>query len=210
MAPDFTSVCRHIYTRLARELSPHLTYHSLFHTRHDVLPAAYRLARQQQLDAEDCLAVLTAALFHDTGFLLSYRDHEHYSVLIARETLPRYGYSPAQIETIAAIIAATRMPQRPRDVLQEIMCDADLDLLGRDDFMELNRRLLNETLHFSNQPLSIASWFVDQSRFLESHRFFTLAASTTHAAGKAKNLTLLRAALGSSAKPPPAAGLAGV
>lgn len=195
MAPDFTNVCRHVFQRLARELSPYLTYHSLFHTRYDVLPAAYRLAQQQQLSNEDCLLVITAALFHDTGFLVSYEDHEHYSILIARQALPQYGYSPEQIDTIAGIIAATRMPQRPRSLLQEILCDADLDLLGRDDFFGLNRKLLAEVTYFSQKPVSDLGWFMDQTRFLETHHFFTSAATSRHASGKAKNLALIRAAL---------------
>ncbi len=91
MAQDFEEVSRHVYTTFAEKLSPTLTYHSLFHTRNDVLPAVQRLARANELGAGDCLLLETAAVFHDTGFMLSYTDHESHSIEIARRTLPNYG-----------------------------------------------------------------------------------------------------------------------
>lgn len=145
----------------------------------------------------ECLIVLTAALFHDTGFLLSYENHEHYSIHIARETLPGFGYSAAQIDAITEVIAATKMPQRPNSLLQQIICDADLDLLGRDDFLPLNRKLLGEVLHFSPHRASYKDWLRNQMRFLEEHRFFTAAAEELRGPGKARNMALIRAELAS-------------
>lgn len=197
MKPDFLRVCRHVYGRLTRELSPQLTYHSLSHTWRDVLPAASRLARAMRLGDEDCLVVLTAALFHDTGFLLSYENHEHYSIRIARETLPEFGYAAGQIDAIAEVIAATKMPQRPKGLLQQIICDADLDLLGREDFLPLNRKLLGEVLHFSPNRASYKDWLRNQMRFLEDHRFFTPVAEEMRGPGKARNMALIRAELAS-------------
>lgn len=195
MAPDFENVRRHILIRLAEELSPNLTYHSLFHTRDDVLPAAARLGRAARLPAADCLLLETAALFHDTGFLLSYDDHEEHSVLVARATLPRFGYTGDQVEAISTLIRATKMPQRPRGLLQELLCDADLDLLGRADFIELNRKLLQEIVHYTGHSFTIYSWLTGQSKFLEDHHFFTAPARESGDMGKSNNLALMRATL---------------
>ena len=183
--------------RLARELSPHLTYHSLRHTLDDVLPASARLGAASGLDAADMLLLTTAALFHDTGFLLSYEAHEDHSILLAQTALPDFGYEAEQIDAITALIGATRMPQRPCGRLQELLCDADLDLLGRDDFLPLNGALLTELRHYSARPISEKVWLQEQTRFLEEHHFFSPAALTLRSAGKARNLALMRAVVGS-------------
>lgn len=195
--PDFDNAKRDIFNRLARELSPHLTYHSLFHTKDDVLPAAIRLGDAAALAADDRLLLETAALFHDTGFLLSYVNHEYHSISIAQNTLPGCGYSANQIDTICDLIAATRMPQSPTSFLQELLCDADLDLLGRDDFMLLNRKLLQEVAHYTTKQFTEETWLADQTIFLANHKFFTRAANDLRAAGKARNLMIMRANLAS-------------
>lgn len=183
--------------RLSRELSPHLTYHSLYHTQDDVLPAAARLGRASGLNEEEYLALTTAALFHDTGFIETYDDHEAGSITLARAILPEFGYSPGQIDRVAELITATKMPQHPTDRLQELLCDADLDLLGREDFMRLNQALLSEVRHFSNRPVTDESWMREQTRFIEEHRYFSPAAQALRSAGQARNRALMRAALAS-------------
>lgn len=193
--PNFLRAEQYVLGRLARELSPHLSYHSLYHTRDDVLPAAVRLGRASDLNEEEYQALTTAALFHDTGFVVAYQNHEVHSIAIARAALPDFGYSPAQIDRVAELIAATRMPQRPSDRLQELMCDADLDLLGRDDFMRLNQALLAEVRHYSPRPLPDETWMRDQLRFIEDHHFFSPAAQAFRAKGEERNRALMRAAL---------------
>ncbi|MCA9864952.1 MAG: phosphohydrolase [Anaerolineae bacterium] len=195
MAPDFEEVSRHIYIKFAEKLSPNLTYHSLFHTRNDVLPAVRRLARANGLGVEDCMLLETAALFHDTGFMQTYSNHETYSIEITRLTLPHYGYSAGQIAAICELIAATRMPQQPHGLLQEIICDSDLDLLGRDDYMYLNGQLWREVVHYAGQPIPEKKWRADQLEFLKRHRFFTATARASRDSGKLKNVALMTAAL---------------
>lgn len=197
MKPNFRRAEQYVIARLSRELSPHLTYHSLYHTRDDVLPAAARLGRASDLDEEECLLLTTAALFHDTGFIVAYEEHEAHSIAMARAALPEFGYAAAQIERIAGLIAATKMPQRPADRLQELLCDADLDLLGREDFMPLNRALLKEVRHFGPRPVTDETWMREQTRFIEEHHFFSPAARALRAAGQAQNQALMRAALAS-------------
>ncbi len=195
MKPDFELAKQYVSGRLARELSPHLTYHSLRHTLDDVLPAAQRLGEASAPDDSQMLLLTTAALFHDTGFLLSYQAHEDQSIRLARAALPDFGYAAEQIDAIADLIGATRMPQRPCGQLQELLCDADLDLLGREDFMPLNRALLAELRHYSARPIPENVWLHEQTRFLEEHHFFSPAALALRSAGEARNLTLMRAAV---------------
>jgi uncharacterized protein len=190
--PDFDLAREYIIGRLANELSPNLTYHSLTHTRDDVLPAATRLGQMSGVNGETLLLLETAALYHDTGFLWQYNDHETGSIAIARATLPTFNYSPAQIELIAGLIGATRMPQQPRTPLQQLICDADLDLLGREDFMRLNRELWKEVRVYSGQDIGEYEWLTDQLKFLEDHHFFTEAAIISRSEGKAQNVAQMR------------------
>ena len=195
MSADYERAKAYALGRLGGELAPWLTYHSLRHTRDDVLPAAERLAEATGVDGDALLCLTTAALFHDIGFLYDYEEHERESIAIAHAALPDCGYGPQQIETIAALIAATKMPQRPQTLLAQLLCDADLDLLGRDDFWELNRMLLDELHSHTGRPIPEEEWLRGQTRFLEEHVYFSPAARALRTEGKTRNATLMRQAL---------------
>ncbi len=196
MRADFRRAKEYALGRLAGELSPHLTYHSLRHTRDDVLPACLRLARRSGVPADDLLCLATAATYHDTGFLYSYSEHEAHSIALVQAVLPGFGYAEAQIDTIVALIAATRMPQRPTNPLAELLCDADLDVLGRNDFGQLNHKLLAEQARYGKGGLvSEEEWLRDQMHFLQGHVYFSAAAHALRDDGKARNMALMQRAL---------------
>ncbi len=168
---QFTEVRQFMLSRLRNELPAHFTYHSVNHVL-DVLHAAEEIGSLEGVSHHDMELLLTAVVFHDTGFLISQLDHEVHSCDIARKTLPGFGYSDEQIEAICAMIMVTRIPQKPSNLLEEIICDADLDYLGRDDFFEIGKGLFHELqllgiVHNENE------WNQMQVRFLEGHRYFT-------------------------------------
>ena len=74
-----------------------------------------------------------------------YNNHEYFSTLVAREILPTYYYTRSQIDTICELIMATKLPPKPRNKLEEIMCDADLDYLGRSDMIPVSNTLYHGT-----------------------------------------------------------------
>ncbi len=194
MGPDFESVKQYAFSRLENELAPYLIYHNLAHTRDDVLPAATRLAVLTGLHGESLLLLQTAAVYHDLGFIEQASGHEAVSVRIAIETLPRFGYNRAQIQVVADIIVATRLPQTPKDLLGELLADADLDVLGREDFLEAELRLRLE-LAAQGIHLTDEEWYIDQLDFLESHSYFTAAARFLRAGKKQENIERLKALL---------------
>ena len=114
----------------------------------------------------------TAALFHDAGFVINNKNHEELGCKIVREHLPKYDYSQEQIEQICSMIMSTKIPQSPKNVLEQIICDADLDYLGRDDFYKIGQTLFNEFISY-NVVKGEKEWNRLQVRFLESHCFFT-------------------------------------
>lgn len=194
MDPDYEAARAYIVARLQRDLPSGLLYHGLHHTLEDVLPAAERLAALIGVAGEALLLLRTAVLYHDAGYTEQYSANEEVGVRIARDTLPRFGYSAAQITIIEGLILATRLPQSPRTPLETVMADADMDSLGRGDYLAICHRLRIELALFG-APMSIVAWYTEQRRFLCEHRYFTAAANTLRGGGKRLNILLLGACL---------------
>lgn len=188
--PDFEGAKQYALARLANELPAHLTYHCLQHTRDHVVPTVEHLAWHEGVKGLDLILLLTAAYFHDIGFVESWENHEEIGIRIAREVLPKFGYLPEHIDVIANIITATRLPQSPRTQLEKIMTDADLDSLGRVDFFERNQDLRNEQAALG-KTYSDEDWFCAQYEFIRNHEFFTNAARTLRQDQKQKNIQAL-------------------
>lgn len=161
----------YILNELEANLAPELTYHSLDHTI-DVLEVCKELCVAEGVSAYEQLLVQTAALFHDSGFLYTRKDHEEESCKIASKVLPDHVYSAEEIELICGMIRATKIPQRPYNHLEEIICDADLDYLGRSDFYEIGASLYEEMTNYQliqNEK----DWDAIQIGFLEKHSYLT-------------------------------------
>lgn len=190
-SPDLVGACGYALVRLERELPATLVYHSLAHTRDEVVPAVDALAARSGVAGRALLLLRTAAYFHDLGFVVRRHEHEQASVELATRILPGHGYGPRQIKRIAGMIMATRLPQGPTNLLEALLADADLDLLGRDDFLARNADLRRE-LAADGTTLSDAEWFAGQLKFIVAHSYWTPAARAMRDAGKERN----RAALG--------------
>jgi len=194
ISPDWQRAKSFALNWLAQSLPANLYYHGIHHTRDDVLPAAEQLASMLKLGDEELLLLRTAALYHDIGFVEQYQANEPVAQRIAQETLPELGYSHQQIERIGEIILATQLPQQPRDLLQKLMCDADMDSLGREDFLEISLSLRAE-LAEHGVSIPLPQWYERQLAFLSNHRYFTRPAQQLRNVGKQKNLALLQTLL---------------
>lgn len=181
--PDYDGAVSYARARMEGELAPEMRYHGLRHTFDLVLPAAMRLAKLYDIDQTDIDILKVAAAFHDIGWIVEGNEHEKQGVLIAREVLPSFGFQPDQIDRVAGIIMATRTPQSPKNLLEKIMADADLDVLGREDFWERNQDLRTER-SFNGHRMSDEEWYLSQLNFLEVHSYFTDAAKQLRDEGK--------------------------
>jgi len=175
-----------ILDKLERELPPDLYYHNAVHTR-DVHSAAKRIGEGEHISDHDMKLVLTAACYHDSGFLRVAKGHETESCEIARQALPGFGYSAEEIEKICGMIMATRIPQSPKTHLEQILADADLDYLGRDDFYTIGDKMYKE-LGLGHRD----EWNEMQLKFLERHTYFTQTALALRDAKKKKHLDQIR------------------
>ena len=146
----------------------------------------------QGIENDEDLALLkTAALFHDTGFLYAYKGHEDLSCIIARENLPHFEYAIEQIEKICEIIQATTVPQSPKNKLGEIIADADLDYLGRDDFYPISNSLFNELKNIDAID-NLDKWNQIQIDFISQHQYFTTTSINRRSQEKEKRLEELK------------------
>jgi putative nucleotidyltransferase with HDIG domain len=182
---DFAAAEKHIVDLLEAKM-PGLFYHNTNHV-YDVLHAVMAIAKHEQVNDDDVRLLRLAALLHDVGFTRSSHNHEELGAEMAREMLPSFGLTNDQIEAIVNMILATRLPQSPATHLEKILCDADLDYLGRADFYTIGGNLFKE-LHEQGVVESEREWNLVQRTFLQSHRYHTNYGKTNRESSKQERL----------------------
>lgn len=176
--------------KLRQELPETLFYHGVHHTL-DVIAAAERIGREEKVTANELVLLKTAALYHDSGFLYGEHNHEAKGCELAEKELPAVSFSAGEISTICGMIMATRYPQHPKTRLEQILCDADLDYLGRPDFFEIGSTLYKE-LMATGRISTEREWNRLQVNFLNSHRYFTATSVTSRDALKKEHLATVK------------------
>lgn len=188
---DFQSAERYITSLLREHLPPILTYHNYGHTQ-AVLQSVTDFAKAENVsDPEELTLLRTAALYHDSGFLNVYDLHEAEGCRIARKVLPGFGYTERQIEIICDMIMKTMLPQAPVTLLECILCDADLDHLGREDFYTIGKGLHDEWMNIGRIHTE-EEWNRVQIAFLEKHHYWTKTAQRLRGPVKERHLEELR------------------
>jgi len=201
--PSSLSDRRNIYTmnyrELLEQLRTHVTwlfrankdqrflYHNLEHTEH-VVENAVKLGNHYQLSDQDFFIVLSASWFHDIGYLFSTTDHELKGSELCAEFLRDKGFDADVLEKIKGCIMATKMPQSPIGLLQEIVCDADLFHLGTSSFKERNKLMRQEAQEFSVKKIDKDVWREKTIGLLSKHYFHTEYGRELLSQKKAENL----------------------
>lgn len=206
LPPRLIDVGLGMLNRLAQDLDPTLYYHGVLHTFEDVLPAVDRICKGEGVVASDRELLLAAAIFHDAGFLERYNGNESIGARMAAEALPNEGFSSPEIERVLDLILATElreidgvMLQVPgSDNLKRILCDADLDNLGRDDFFQVSDNLRRE-LEERGRKMTDLDWYSRQVLFVSQHRWFTETQRRERQPKKEENLRRLRSILARTA-----------
>ncbi len=173
---DYNGLKKEALEILGENLSERLHYHGLAHTL-DVLAVCEQYISRDKIEDGKADLLRIGALLHDIGFTISTTQHEEHSAALAGPIMEKYGYPPADVEVVKGLIRSTRVPQRPENHLEEIICDSDLDYLGRDDFYRISNKLFEELKSFSvvsNQT----EWNQRQVEFLKAHHYHTLFAKT--------------------------------
>lgn len=188
---EFLDLRSGVLHKLQTSLDPRLTYHNKEHTE-DVMTQAERIACEESItDKRTLLLIKIAALFHDTGFLYTYKEHEKRSCQILSETLNIGSFDAAEIELMHGMILATKVPQSPHNLYEMILCDADLDYLGRNDFEPISNNLKDEFMTYGIIK-SEMDWDQLQVKFFESHTYFTSTSIQNRQPLKLQHLKILK------------------
>jgi len=165
-------------------------YHNLHHTE-QVVENVVRIANHYQLSDQDFFIVVAASWFHDMGYLFDCSQHEMKGTSLANDFLSDKDVTPEVIEQIKGCIMATKMPQSPAGLLQEIVCDADLFHLGSDSFKERNRLMRKEAEAFVKHKIDKADWRIKTIALFKAHHYHTEFCQQLLNSKKALNLAEL-------------------
>jgi adenylate cyclase len=179
---QFTDIQELILDKLEMDLPGYLFYHNVKHTV-DVVTEVELIGWAEGCSDEEILLLKTAALFHDAGHIVAYDNHEFFGTQIARDMLPKFNYTSSQIELICSIIMSTKLPPKPTNLLENIICDSDLDYLGRSDFIPVSNTLYDE-LKAQNKMGSLNDWNKIQVKFISGHQYFTRTARSLREVNK--------------------------
>jgi len=183
----YKKVAQHV-TKLFEEYShSNLVYHSLDHTR-KVVKRAQEIAAHYQLKERDMLTVYVAAWFHDVGHLFSdVTTHEVKSIEMMKEFMNQQSAEESLISEIENCVMATRMPHQPKNLNEEILCDADTYHFGTKEFKKTNKMVKTE-YELRNYTTFLMDWEKNTLDLLESHQFFTSYCQVLLSEGKQKNI----------------------
>jgi predicted metal-dependent HD superfamily phosphohydrolase len=167
----YDGVLNEVCDRLLKEVPSEYTYHSLRHTL-DVIEMAIEIGKAEHVSDHELTLLKIAALFHDTGYLVARKNHEEESAKIFLDYAEKNKLDQEVVSTIVGCIKATKIPQAPQNHLERILCDADLDYLGREDFSEIGELLYTELTN-CNEIADRNAWNQLQVNFLSSLKFHT-------------------------------------
>ena len=185
----------HAETILEKKMPSHMCYHDAQHTK-DVVWASYEIAKALNLSEEQIETILLGAWLHDTGYHNGKSDlHEDESINIARTFLAKENVDPERIEAVVGVIEATRIPQKPTNIMEEVICDADLYHLASDKYFEKSEQLKKEIVKTKGLALDDVEWFAMNVAFFEQHDYFTSYGKEVLQPKKALNLKKVKSRL---------------
>jgi uncharacterized protein len=188
---DFGKARDYALKRLSSELNQNLCYHNLDHTV-DVCESVARLAELEKIDSHNRIILETSALFHELGMINTYEGHEESSMRIATEALPSFGYSKADLKQVCELISVTRLVTMPANIFEELLCDADLDYLGRNDYIEGSEKLRKEWELACSIFYQDEQWLNLQLKFLSNHHYYSKSARNLRDNGKNLNINKIK------------------
>jgi len=168
-----SQVEQYVRNYFATHTDGRLFFHNLQHTQ-DVVRAAIQLGDHYQLNEYDYAVLVTAAWFHDVGYFTDAMRHEEIGAGLVTDFLKQNGAAdPAFIAAVVNCILATKMPQSPKNLIEQILCDADLFHLGTEAFSDKNNALRKEKEAFKGDKIGKSAWREGNIKFMADHHYFT-------------------------------------
>lgn len=190
---QFLDIQEEVLDMLEQNLPEKLFYHNIKHTI-DVVTEVELIGWAEGLSEEEILILKLAGLFHDSGHVIDYDDHEFHSTVLARKILAKYHYDDSILDDVCKLIMVTKFPPVPINVMEKVICDSDLDYLGRDDFIPVSNMLFEE-LRVRNKVESFNAWNARQLEFIKKHQYYTDTAQNLREVNKNKQIERIRSLL---------------
>lgn len=152
----------HVYDLLLKELDHSFVFHNYDHAQ-EVAEVAGELAATAELPASRQEALVLAAWFHDTGYIMSRTDHFAASARLASEFLEREKADPKLRKQVPKLIESLEARQ-PEGELSTLLHDANISYLGRKRFERRANLLRLEEEHHRGKTFTLIEW---QERMLE-------------------------------------------
>jgi predicted metal-dependent HD superfamily phosphohydrolase len=170
------------------------TFHNYKHVDRTV--NAVKLVADNTGISELDLEILTlAAWFHDIGILELSENHEEKSAEIAKQFLRKHKYPDEKIIKILNCIKATNLSKEPKNIMEQIIRDADVIHLGKKSFFKRNAELRREIQNVNGKVFSDKGWIEFDLRFLNNHKFFTDFAKENFNKRKKKHIEQIQSKL---------------
>jgi predicted metal-dependent HD superfamily phosphohydrolase len=190
---DLVIAVSQFVTKLLKEkLSSQLYFHNELHTSY-IVTAAQEIGSQSGLTAQEMEIVILAAWFHDTGYTEAYKDHELISIEIATQFLADLGMANEKIADIRSCILATRYPQKPVNLMEMVICDADFYHFSSDRYTDFAVALKKEWEEIIGLTYTQNQWDSINLEMLQFHHYFTPYAHLNLQPKKEENIKKLTA-----------------
>lgn len=192
--PRLKKVDQYVRDLFRDELPDGVKYHDANHTLHPtrgVVAVANNLAIVEKVSEKDRELILTAAYFHDTGYIREYGHNEPIAARMAGRILRLIGYRADEIDTIKNLILSTDLRRGPQNHLEKILCDADLDNLGREDFFELDNKLREGRRVRGLDVNDDAKWYRGTLEIMKKYPYHTETQKKLRETGRQNNIKAL-------------------
>jgi predicted metal-dependent HD superfamily phosphohydrolase len=187
-----------VYDLFRDKLPAWAVYHNYKHTM-ETVEAVMEIGEASKLSKAELEIAVLAAWFHDAGYVDGFDGHEARGVEIASRFLKEQGYAPERVEQIAGCIRATKMPQSPKNLIEQVMCDADMIHLGKKKFFEKSDLMRLEFERRFERSYTDLEWLNSQIDFVSKHQYHTKYARDEFSKRSSKNLGLLQEQLRNAA-----------
>jgi predicted metal-dependent HD superfamily phosphohydrolase len=192
--PRLKRVDQYIRSLFRDELPVGIKYHDADHTLHPskgVVAAANSIAVSENISEHDRELLIAAAYFHDTGYIREYEKNEPIAARMAGRILKLIGYKPKEIELIQNMILATDLARKPKTHVEKILCDADLDHLGRKDFFKMDGKLREGRRIRGLDVSDDVEWYKGTLEVIKNHQYYTQSQKQLREKEKQKNIRKL-------------------
>ena len=168
-----------------------LVYHNYEYTK-GVVAAAEEIIANTEAEETDQEAALLAAWLHATGCTQNYENYLEESNKIAKAFLSKEDVATEKIDRVIETIAALKSPNQAESLAAQILCDAVLYPVAKNNFLEQAVKVRKEQELMTGTVKSNTEWLQGLVKSVIERNFQTPYGKEVLEKGKDKNLKSLK------------------